>query len=591
MSDYLDIYTASHALLIGINDYDNPIFQPLGNAQQDAIDLADLLADKPYHFQTRLLLGNEATKQGILDALFDLRDIDENSRVIFYFAGHGYTIPDRFGHEAGYLACTDTIPQRDYTALNLEEILDLRRFSAAKHIAFIFDSCFSGKALGMTTLRSIADHFIERRAYQVLSAGAGDQAVSDRRSMTRLLLQALDPTHITDVLRLNAVGLFVQDQMARDTKSAQIPQFGHLEGSQGGDLVFYVPPVALPIDLLPERLRRGLTHEEADVRFLAIERAEKLLQDATHGANVRAVLEDMQYDDPDRDVRRRAGEALQVPLSMTREVEVLMPEPEPEPEPEPTPETPAIRDIFDLLPAPFEWCEIPGKREFHLETDDGTLGICDISSFFMAKYEITYEQFQVFIDAEDGFYNDKWWRGLAKRESQPGDQYFTHAENLPRDNVSWYDAVAFCRWLSSKIGYGVRLPTEWEWQWAAQGPDGWAYPWGNEYIKGYANIDEKSSDIPGGVYLEKTTPVGSYPKGASPYGVLDMSGNVWEWCLNEYDDPGQVDTAGDARRVLRGGSWNRNNIGARGVSRGRRNPDLRYRHYGFRVMGFIPVLK
>jgi hypothetical protein len=589
MSDFLGTYTESHALLVGINDYEHPVFQPLGNAQQDAADLADLLAGEPYHFQTRLLLGDEATKQNILDALFDLRDVEENSRVIFYFAGHGYTIPDRFGHETGYLACTDSIPQRDYTALNLDEVMDLRRFSAAKHIAFIFDSCFSGKALGMTTLRSAADRFTERRAYQVLSAGAGDQAVSDAYSMTRLLLQALDPAKTTDLLRLNAVGLFVQDQMARDTKSTQIPQFGHIEGSQGGDMVFYEPPEARPIDLLPGRLQRGLTHEDADMRFFAIERAEKLLNDAKHGASVRAVLEDMQYDDPNRDVRRRAGEALRAASPERPTVEVSTPGAEAvveiqEPEP-----TPARDPILDILPQPFEWCEIPGVQGFGLITDDGYQGTYDISPFFMAKYLITYEQFQVFIDAEDGFRNDEWWQGLAKRESQPDKQGFTHAENLPRDTVSWYDAVAFCRWLSSKVGYEVRLPTEWEWQWAAQGPDRRAYPWGNAYRKGYANIDEKGSGIIGGAYLEKTTPVGSYPRGASPYGVLDMSGNVLECCLNQYPDTGKTDTSGDASRIDRGGSWQGDTSTVRTDYRIVSPPGNKGWDAGFRVVGFVPI--
>lgn len=605
MSEYQGIYTESHALLVGINDYEHPVFQPLGNAQQDAEDFAALLAGDPYGFQTRLLLGKEATKQRVLDALFDLRDVEENSRVVFYFAGHGYTIPDRFGHETGYLACTDTSPQRDYTALNLDEVTNLRRFSAAKHIAFIFDSCFSGKALGMTTLRSAADRFIERRAYQVLSAGAGDQAVSDMRSMTRLLLQALDPERATDLVRLNAVGLFVQDQMARDTRSTQIPQFGHIEGSQGGDLVFYIPPEVEPIDLLPARLRRGLTHEDADTRFFAIGWAEKLLGDAKHGSSARVVLEDMQYDDPDRDVRRRAGEALRSSPPLKPIVEVTRPQPASQPEPpsprnippeeieqpEWTPPEPYRDPILDTLPPPFEWCEIAGKQDFSLETDEGNKGIYDIAPFFMAKYQITFEQFQVFIDAADGFQNDEWWQGLAKRESEPGSQYFTGAESLPRENVSWHDAVAFCRWLSSKVGYEVRLPTEWEWQWAAQGPDGLAYPWGPGYIKGYANIDEKNSGIDGGAYLEKTTPVGSYPTGASPYGVLDMSGNLWEWCLNEEDEPGNVEITGDARRVLRGGSWYYGDGSARADYRSRGNPCNRNGYLGFRVVGFVPVLE
>jgi len=181
-----------------------------------------------------------------------------------------------------------------------------------------------------------------------------------------------------------------------------------------------------------------------------------------------------------------------------------------------------------------------------------------IEPFLMAKYPITFEQFQVFVDDPQGFRRSRWWRNLdvdANLRVTPEIQPFTHDRNLPRVNVSWYDAVAFCRWLSAQVGYGICLPTEWEWQWAAQGPDGRNYPWGNEYIQGYANIDEVASNTPGGVSLESITPVDRYPQGASPYGVMDMSGNVSEWCLNEYDDFKNTRLTGGKGRAVRGGEW------------------------------------
>ena len=108
-----------------------------------------------------------------------------------------------------------------------------------------------------------------------------------------------------------------------------------------------------------------------------------------------------------------------------------------------------IPDLLRILPPPFEWCEIPSGR-VTLERNAGTF---DVPPFLMAKYPITYEQFQVFVDAPDGWKNPAWWEGLAadaSHRSAPGKQYFTHAANLPRENVSWYDAVAFCRWLSAQ---------------------------------------------------------------------------------------------------------------------------------------------
>jgi formylglycine-generating enzyme required for sulfatase activity len=231
-------------------------------------------------------------------------------------------------------------------------------------------------------------------------------------------------------------------------------------------------------------------------------------------------------------------------------------------------------DALSILPPPFEWCEIPAGR-VTLEDKVGTT--FEVQPFLMAKYPITYAQFQVFIDAKDGFHNPKWWEGLAAGEDHkkwPGVQH-VQVGNHPRDTVSWYDAVAFCRWLSKKLGCEVRLPTEWEWQWAAQGGDGRRYPWGNRLAKSKCNTKESG--------IGKTTPVDKYPSGASPFGVMDMAGNVWEWCLNEYSNPENIDLTGRASRVTRGGSCYYYQYIARCVNR-RDSANYREHFYGFRVV-------
>ena len=200
-----------------------------------------------------------------------------------------------------------------------------------------------------------------------------------------------------------------------------------------------------------------------------------------------------------------------------------------------------------------DWCEVPeGEFLFGYYRETRKLPV-----FRIARYPVTVMQYQAFIDAPDGYQNSAWWQGLTfSRYRYPEFDYANH----PRENVSWFDAIAFCRWLSAKLGREIALPTELQWEKAARGSDGRIWPWGNEYCVGYANVDERDEHNPvGPTYLRTTTAVGLYPWAKSPYGVMDMCGNVWEWCLNDARDPEGM-TMGDptVEKQLRGGSWNNN---------------------------------
>ena len=228
-----------------------------------------------------------------------------------------------------------------------------------------------------------------------------------------------------------------------------------------------------------------------------------------------------------------------------------------------------------LLPD-LDWVEIPGGDFVYQGGERRTL-----AAFRMARYPITNVQYQTFI-AAGSYWNKRWWGDLVRPEPQPS---AWPQANRPRTDVDWYEAVAFCRWLTAQLGYEVRLPTESEWERAARGRDGREYPWGDGYQTGRANIDEKSSKA-GEWNLQQTTAVGMYPQGASSEGMLDLSGNVWEWCLNKYERPEQTaaDSSGD-RRVLRGGSWYVSPDLACGSYRSSNNPDYRYvLSGGFRVV-------
>jgi formylglycine-generating enzyme required for sulfatase activity len=123
----------------------------------------------------------------------------------------------------------------------------------------------------------------------------------------------------------------------------------------------------------------------------------------------------------------------------------------------------------------------------------------------------------------------------------------------PVVGVNWFEATAYCRWLSTVTGREYRLPTEAEWEKAARGGDGRAYPWGDRFDPGRCNSVES--------HIFTTTPVGLYPAGVSPYGLFDAAGNTWEWTADWYQayPGGEADASadfGERFRAVRGGSWN-----------------------------------
>jgi formylglycine-generating enzyme required for sulfatase activity len=229
-----------------------------------------------------------------------------------------------------------------------------------------------------------------------------------------------------------------------------------------------------------------------------------------------------------------------------------------------------------------DWIEIPGGVFFYGENREKRV----LPTFHMARYPVTHAQYQAFIDA-DGYRDKHWWEGLAKSFNSPKEPGWTEP-NRPRETVSWYEAMAFCRWLSNGLSYEIRLPTEWEWEKAARGSDGREYPWGKIYRPGFANVNETTTHA-GPTYLVQTLAVGLYPQGTSPYGVEDLAGNVWEWCLNEFNNPVRVEQGNNEARVIRGGSWSMAPYYARTLHRGRYVPETHSGSLGLRVVCSSPI--
>ncbi|MFQ5934728.1 MAG: formylglycine-generating enzyme family protein [Dehalococcoidia bacterium] len=189
----------------------------------------------------------------------------------------------------------------------------------------------------------------------------------------------------------------------------------------------------------------------------------------------------------------------------------------------------------------------------------GSPHVVYLDSFYIDKYEVTNSQYKAFVDAT-GHPPPTFW----------GQDQFNHPDQ-PVVGVSWHDASTFCTWA------GKRLPTETEWEKAARGPRRLAYPWGNIWDSSKLWSADGIATRPLDTFDAWTlwrlnmldaseagpAKAGSYPRGASPYGVMDMAGNVWEWVADWYDSHYYVESpernpqgpSTGQRRVLRGGAW------------------------------------
>lgn len=167
--------------------------------------------------------------------------------------------------------------------------------------------------------------------------------------------------------------------------------------------------------------------------------------------------------------------------------------------------------------------------------DEAPEHVVYVNAYFIDKYEVTNAEYRKFVQATGHRPPDHWLGGKLPDEMAPH----------PVTYVTWVDAIACCQWQ------GKRLPIEQEWEKAARGTDGRTYPWGNEWDESKSNNPQRDS--------KGTEPVGSYENGKGPYGLYDMSGNVWEWVDAWYKPhPGNTvasEEYGEKYKVAKGGSW------------------------------------
>jgi formylglycine-generating enzyme required for sulfatase activity len=243
-----------------------------------------------------------------------------------------------------------------------------------------------------------------------------------------------------------------------------------------------------------------------------------------------------------------------------------------------------VRYLSQQLPAAATW---RSRGYFGREQPAHTV---QLEAFRMARSPLTVAEYTLFL-ADYGYSQQRFWSAAGWRwlqatgREQPAlwtEPRWTADSRLPLVGVSWYEALAYARWLSQRTGRHYRLPSEAEWEAAARGPDGRLYPWGDDFDAGRCNCRDSGLGRP-------LSPGAFSPGGDSPFGLVDMAGNVSEWTQSLFrpypyttgdgrEDPDEI-----GERVIRGGSWISPAVRCRASARGYNDPEFSDHDVGFRL--------
>ena len=582
----IPLYKDSYALVVGNGNYTNG-WKPLEGALRDVKEIETTL--KKHGFQVTLKTDLSKATFDHVFAEFVLRlGKDRDNRLLFYYAGHGYTRKSASDADLGYLVMVGApLPQTDDVGFELESItmeslVTQAEKIQARHALFVFDSCFSGTILNMRDEQkppeSISDS-IKYPVRQFITAGRAGEPVPDDNSYFKQafldLLEGRDAEPFPDgYITGEELGFHLKNKVPEYNK-AQHPQYGKIRDPKldKGDFVFVLentegsggrkslPTLAtLRVTSTPSGAMVYLDGKQIGSTPL---REYQIDTGVRRQKQVEIGLELSGYQSHVERLTLRGGQT--TPLDMRLKKTSL-----PKPTPKPAVPSGSIPEGMVLIPA----------GEFQMGSDTGNdderpVHTVYVDAFYMDKYEVTVGQYKAFVQSTGHRSPD--WNQIAKHS--PTDRH-------PMISVSWHDAMAYSKWA------GKRLPTEAEWEKAARGGlVGKKYPWGD-------TIDRTKANYHGSV--RNTTPVGSYP--ANGYGLYDMAANVWEWCLDEYEadfysnSPRANPIAGTqpidvlldnyknvkSSRVLRGGSWDSDANSVRCARRGHPSPAVALDYGGFR---------
>jgi len=579
-SKFSSLYRASYALVVGNGSYTNG-WHPLPGALQDVQEVAAILEKQGFAVTLKTNLTKSKFDSVFADFVYT-QGRDPDDRLLFYYAGHGYTREMTTGEQLGYLVMVDAPEAEDFRSFSLHSvdmvsIVTQAKMIEAKHVLFMFDSCFSGTVLNQRNSISLSaiSESISQPVRQFITAGSANEPVPDYSVFKQSfldLLEGRDAEPIPDgFLTGEELGLYLKTKVPLYNPT-QHPQYGRIRDPKldKGDFVFRLAnssrPTGRPLLL---GARSTLTVEsnvpDADVYLdnKYIGKAKSASLTLLPGEHQILVAKEG-YASCEKQVTIEAGRNyILIQLSENAPAKRI---------------TNDTGMVFVYIP-PGEFQMGSPHDEPDRDDDERQHSVIIEKGYYLQETEVTQRQ----------------WRAVMG--SNPS-AFKACGDDCPVENVSWFDAQRFIQRLNDREGGGIyRLPTEAEWEYAARSGTDTAYSWGGgiDCSKAlYAN-DRGSKDDScvasvqrRGLAPDSTVPVKSYaPNG---WGLYDMHGNIWEWCQDwkgEYPPGAVTDPAGpvDGKdRVLRGGCWDNSPRGLRSAYRGYNSPDSRYSLIGFRLL-------
>ena len=603
----LDLYRQSHALLIGVSDYNNG-WSKLPAIPEELDHLEQELIRKQFNVVRLSNPDARELKQGITDFI-DQYGYEPENRLLFFFSGHGHSQSNK-----GFLVPADA-PLPDNRSVFRRRALSMNQFMAwardieAKHALFLFDSCFSGSVFKSKNLPSAAERYIRnataRPVRQFITAGSADEVVPARSAFTPALVDALqgdgdlnEDSYITG----SELGVHLSQLVPRFVD--QTPQYGKIRDYHlaQGDFVFFNDSDASSPEPVPES-----QPEQASAAS-----TENLLWQSAARGNTIAEYQVYLQQYPD-------GVFSGIASARIEQLQRSFPQAAPQPEtPVPAPAAPTGRltvnvepedarvRIMNIVPRYRPGMELElgnaydvlvtksgyesWRRNVKLEEPEQVVVevVLRKRSLPVVPVKPTRKAFEpemVLVEggcfqmgsptSEKGRDRDERQHRVCVKDVYAGvyevtfAQYDVYAKatgkRLPDDrgwgrgdrpviNVSWNDATAYAQWLSEQTGKSYRLPTEAEWEYASRGGSGSTYWWGDKIGHNRANCYGCGS----GWDNRQTAPVGSFS--ANAYGLFDTVGNVREWTCSTYTsvyDGSESDCQKNQSRLrmLRGGGW------------------------------------